>query len=104
MTDSEKLAMLKVMQEEQDEAVLSTYLFLAGQKITLKMYGEGAAGNEVPPQYDAVQLEIAVYLLNKRGMDYTVSHSENGITSTFEKGDVPESLLACVTPYGKVHG
>lgn len=104
MTDSEKISMLKVMQEEQDESVLSTYLFLAGQKITLKMYGTDAAGKEVPPQYDAVQLEIAVYLLGKRGAEGEIAHTENGVSRTWGGADVPDAMLACVTPYARVHG
>ena len=104
MTDSEKIAMLKVMQEEQDEAVLSTYLFLAGRKIILRAFGDTATVEEVPSQYDSIQLEIAVYMLNKRGIDYQTSSSENGVSRGFESADVPESLLAAITPYARVHG
>ena len=104
MTDSEKLAMLKVMQEEQDDGVLSTYLFLAGRKIILRAYGNDATVTKVPSAYDSVQLEIAVYLLNKRGAEYQKSHSENGISRVWGDADVPESLLACITPYARVHG
>ncbi len=104
MTSDEKIAMLKTMQEEQDEDVLSTYLYLAGQKIILRAFGNGVEVTEVPSVYDSVQLEIAVYMLNKRGIDYQTHSSENGIVRDFENGDVPESLLACITPYGRVHG
>ena len=104
MTDSEKIAMLKVMQEEQDENVLSTYLFLAGRKIILRAFGDTTTIEEVPSQYDSVQLEIAVYMLNKIGAEGQTSHGENGISRTWGGADVPEELLASITPYARVHG
>ena len=104
MTDSEKIAMLKVMQEEQDDDVLSTYLYLAGQKIILRAFGDTTTIEEVPSQYDSAQLEIAVYMLNKRGAEGQTSHGENGISRTWGGADVPEELLASITPYARVHG
>lgn len=104
MTDSEKITMLKAMQEEQDDDVLSTYLFLAGQKIILRAFGGGSTATEVPSQYSSIQLEIAVYMLNKRGAEQQTSHSENGISRTWGGADVPEELLAAITPYARVHG
>ena len=55
-------------------------------------------------QYDSVQLEIAVYMLNKRGAEGQTSHGENGISRTWGGADVPEELLASITPYARVHG
>lgn len=103
MTHHEKITMLKTMQEEQDENVLSTYLYLAGQKIILRAFGDATSCQNVPAQYESVQLEIAVYMLNKRGIDYQTSSSENGVSRGFESADVPESLLAVITPYARVH-
>lgn len=104
MTDSEKIAMLKVMQEEQDDDVLSTYLYLAGQKIILRAFGDATSCQNVPAKYDSIQLEIAVYMLNKRGAEGQTSHGENGISRTWGGADVPEELLASITPYARVHG
>ena len=104
MDKSEKLAMLKVMQEEQDDDVLSTYLYLAGRKIILRAFGDASTVTEVPPQYDSVHLEIAAYMLNKRGAEGQTAHAENGVSRTYENADVPEALLAAITPYARVHG
>lgn len=104
MTHHEKITMLKTMQEEQDENVLSTYLYLAGQKIILRAFGDATSCQNVPAQYESVQLEIAVYMLNKRGAEQQTSHSENGISRTWGGADVPEELLASITPYARVHG
>lgn len=103
MTDAEKIEMLKVMQEEQDDDVLSTYLYLAGRKIILRAYGDTSTVTEVPSQYDSIHLEIAAYMLNKRGAEGQTAHSENGVSRTYGSADVPESLLACITPYARVH-
>lgn len=104
MTESEKISMLKIMQEEQDDDVLSTYLYLAGRKIILRAFGDTSTVTEVPEQYSSVQLEIAAYMLNKRGAEGQTSHSENGISRGYENADVPDSMLACITPYARVHG
>lgn len=104
MTDSEKIAMLKMMQEETDDEILSTYLYLAGQKIILRAYGDDTDITEVPSKYVSLQLEIAAYMLNKRGAEGQTSHSENGVSRSYENADIPDSMLAVITPYARVHG
>ena len=59
---------------------------------------------EVPTRYETKQVEIAVYLYNKRGAEGQTSHSENGINRTYESADVPESLMRGITPYVGVFG
>lgn len=49
-------------------------------------------------KYDAVHVEIAAYMINKRGAEGEVSHSENGVSRTYEDGDIPPSLLRAITP------
>lgn len=55
--------------------------------------------SEVPEKYGALQCEIAAYMLNKRGAEGQTSHSENGITRSYENADVPSSMLKVVTPH-----
>ncbi len=101
MTDSEKLNMLKVLVDvegnDKDNA-LTVYLTLAGQKIIAKAYPYDSTQNTVPPEYDVLQCEIAAYLWNKRGAEGQTSHSENGISRSYENGDVPPSMLKSVVP------
>lgn len=100
MNDAEKLAMLRVMVGNSDaDAVLSTYLTLAGRKIINRAYPYDATVTAVPTQYDTLQCEIAAYMLNKRGAEGQTSHSENGISRQYENADVPESMLKAVVPY-----
>lgn len=103
MTDDEKLVILKRMTGEKSAAVLSTYLSLAKSVVLSKAYPYDDGGiDEVPPKYDMVQIEIAVYMLNKRGAEGEVSHSENGVSRTYEDGDIPSSLLRRITPMAGV--
>lgn len=99
MTQTEKLQLLRAMVGESDtEEVLLAYLNIAGRKIINRVYPYGTDETEVPTRYDFLQCEIAAYLLNKRGAEGQTSHSENGISRSYESADVPESLLGAVTP------
>lgn len=99
MTQTEKLQLLKALVGESDtEEVLLAYLNIAGRKILNRAYPYGTDETDVPPRYDFLQCEIAAYLLNKRGAEGQTSHSENGISRSYESADVPESMLGAVTP------
>lgn len=100
MTEIEKLTTLKAMVGDSDaEEVLSTYLKIAGSKIITKAFPYDETIEEVPKRYAILQCEIAAYLLNKRGAEGQISHSENGISRAYENADVPSSMLKTVTPY-----
>ena len=104
MTDAEKLSMLKTMTGEKDEDVLSTYLSIAGNKVLKRAYPFDTTVTTVPDQYAHIQVEIAVYLLNKRGAEGQTAHSENGISRSYEDGDVPPTLLRDIVPFAAVRG
>lgn len=98
MTEEEKLIALKAMVGGSDsDEVLSTYLKLAGRKIINRAYPYDSSVTEVPAQYDTLQCEIAAYMLNKRGAEGQTSHSENGISRSYENADIPSSMLKVVT-------
>ncbi len=100
MTEAEKLEMLKSMcGYEESEIVLSTYLKIAGSKILRKAYPFDNAIQTVPPEYEALQCEIALFLLNKRGDEGQTAHSENGVSRSYENADVPASMLRNVVPH-----
>ena len=75
MTDEEKLTMLKSMTEETDNDVLSTYLTLAKGVVLSRAYPY-TEEDKVPAKYDTVHVEIAAYMLNKRGAEGETAHSE----------------------------
>lgn len=98
MTDTEKLTMLKAMTGEKDESVLSTYLSIAGNKVLKRAYPFDSTVTVVPDRYAYNQVEIAAYLVNKRGAEGETAHSENGISRSYEDGDVPPTLLREIVP------
>jgi hypothetical protein len=100
MTLDERLTTLKVIVGGTDtDEVLSAYLNLAGAKINAKAYPYTPDVIDVPSKYHYLQVEIAAYMLNKRGAEGQMAHSENGISRTYENADVPASMLKSITPY-----
>lgn len=102
MLESEQIEMVKAMTGENDDGTVSVYLKLAGSKICRRAYPFDPAVTEVPEQYQFLQVEIAVYLLNKRGAEGQTGHTENGISRSYESGDVPASMLRQVVPMAGV--
>lgn len=103
MTTEEMTTMLTGMTEETNAATLSTYLLLAKQAVLLRLYPyKDSSEDEVPAKYHGVQVEIAAFMLNKRGAEGEKAHSENGITRSYESGDIPDSLLRRIVPMAGV--
>ena len=98
MTDSQKVERLKALTGETDEVLLNTFLDIAGGKVINKAYPYRSDITTVPAKYEMVQIEIAVFLLNKRGAEGETCDSENGSNRTNESASVPDSMLAGVTP------
>lgn len=105
MTEEQKLSLLKAMidtdEEDVSDETLSAYLYLAGRKIMKKRYPFHTDKTEVPEKYQALQVEIACYLINKRGAEGETTHSENGISRSYESASVPSSMLDGVIPVAK---
>lgn len=91
---------LKGLSFEQDEDTLVLYLDMAKDKIMRKVYPFGYDEQmDLPSKYENLQIEIALYLLNKRGAEGEIIHNENGINRHYADGDVPESMLRGVYPF-----
>ena len=106
MTKEIMINMLRSMIEDDDtsDGVLNTYLEIAAQKILNRMYPykEDYSDMEVPDRYAMIQLNIAVYMLNKRGAEGEIQHIENGIHRNYGSSDVPDGMLKDIVPYCKV--
>lgn len=98
MQESEKIGLVKTLSGETDGNTVSVYLAIAGNKICRKAFPFDPTVTEVPERYGYTQVEIAVYLLNKRGAEGETAHSENGISRSYESGDIPASLLREIVP------
>lgn len=104
MTNKEMKDRLSVLTGETDENILLTFLEIAAEKILTKCYPyeREPVRRHVPAKYQNTQLEIAAYLLNKRGAEGETAHNENGINRSYESASVPESMLRSVIPFASV--
>ena len=102
MTKEVMKTRLSALTGETDDNILLTFLDIAGEKILEKCYPYRHDKREVPARYHSTQLEIAVYLLNKRGAEGETAHSENGINRSYESASVPNSMLKGIVPFASV--
>ena len=102
MTDREKLSILKKMLDSGDttsDEIANTYLAAAEKAVINLVFPFGDGTEVMPEKYDEVQIQIAVYFLNKRGAEGETEHSEGGISRVFESADIPASLRSRIVPY-----
>lgn len=106
MTEQTKIEYLRSIIDDRDEdyGILKIYLDLAGDKILNRMYPfkTDYTGLSVPDRYAMMQINIAVYLLNKRGAEGQVQHIENGIHRNYGNADVPADMLKDIVPMAQV--
>lgn len=88
--------------EESEAEKMRVFLSVAKQKILNRLYPFKSQATVLPAKYEMLQCEIAAYLYNKQGAEGQTGHSENGVSRSYENGDVPESLMRQITPFGKV--
>lgn len=105
MTDQQKLDILArlIEDEEEETATLDAYLSIAGDKILNRMYPfeTDYTGLTVPDRYAMIQINIAVYLMNKRGAEGQIQHIENGTHRNYGSSDVPSEMLRDIVPMAK---
>lgn len=106
MTENYKLKRLKlaVGADSSEEELLLMYLSDAERAILNRLYPLDDTVSVIPDRYSSRQIEIAVYLYNKRGAEGEISHNENGINRTYESASIPDSMLSDIIPYGSVIG
>ena len=101
MTDEEKLARFEVLISPDTASVdlLSSLLEQAEGIVLNRRYPFGVPeGALVPAIYENVQLRVAVELFSKMGAEGQTAHNENGVSRTWEAGDVSPSLLKRIVP------
>lgn len=101
MLPCEKLRILRKKLDSNDtttDEVANAYLTEAERIVVNLAYPFGKGNEVMPDKYSYEQIEIAVYLLNKRGAEGEISHSEGGISRTYEAADIPVSLRSRITP------
>lgn len=106
MTPAEKLARLKLRIPADDRTEISDDELLvlideAGELILNRMYPFTRPSNvvAVPARYENIQIQIAIELVNRKGAEGEMSHSENGTVRSYESGSVSSSLLKKIAPH-----
>ena len=100
MTDAEKIALVEAMTDETNVTTISAFLSMAGEAICHYCDPYGTVDQQnIIAKYGSAQAKLASYFLNKRGADGQTSHSENGISRSYESGDIPPSIMREITPF-----
>lgn len=86
MLESEKISLVQSLSGETEVGTVAAYLSLAGDKVCRRAFPFDPTATQVPDEYAMTQVELAVHLLNRRGNEGLLSHSENGYSDTFESG------------------
>lgn len=96
------LTMLAYMTDltlESDSSVLEVYLSLAEALIMRRLYPFGEPeGATLPSSLEVKTLEVAAYMINKRGAEGQTAHRENGVDRTYAAGGVPDDMLREIIP------
>ena len=101
MTTEQKIEKLKVL-ISPDTATndLLSYLLEQSEGIILnRRYPFGAPeGATLSPLHEQIQLRVALELFTKMGAEGQTQSMENGVSRTWEAGDVSPSLLRQIIP------
>jgi hypothetical protein len=98
--NEELLKLLKITYgDDEDDSVLSAFLCLAESRVRNRLYPYGNGNEVVPRKYRMKIVEIATYLLNKRGAEGETQHKEGDITRIYENGDIPDSMMEDIIPF-----
>lgn len=101
MTELERM---KLRTNEADENVLNDCLESAKNAILARRYPFSEWPEILPERFVDLQFRIAMDLYNKIGAEGQLSHSENGVSRTYESSWISEQLLQEVTPLVGVPG
>lgn len=100
MSENEKIALCQQMIPDANvtPGVISAYLNLSMQRIVDRLYPFGSVLMDLPSRYDMLQCELAVRMIARRGGEGEVSHSENGISRSWDSADDMD-LLQRIVPF-----
>lgn len=108
MTDSEKVARVKVLVENDPVAtdeVVAVYLDSAHSAMLERLFPlhPEKTVEDIPARYDTIQCELAARYFLRRGWQAELNHEENGVNrqaASVDDADILEKL----TPFAKVGG
>lgn len=91
---------LEEMLESAKNIILGLRFPYGNWPTQIKQANDGALEHEtvLEPQYKDLQIRVAVDLYNKIGAEGEISHSENGISRSYESSWVSKELLDEIVP------
>lgn len=108
MEDTVILKLIKNATDETDEDILSAFLEMAREVIIAKRYCNTITKptdeekEEYLAAHTATQVNVATYLLNKRGAEGELHHSENGTLRIYSSAGVPDEMTRDIIPLAEV--
>lgn len=78
----------KILKDEISEAIKVSY-----DAVLNRLYPFDLTKTEIPERYISAMLQIAVVLINKKGIEGETTHKEGSVSQTFEGSDIPQSML-----------
>lgn len=101
MTDEQMQAMTRALVgDPRFDDVIETYIDLAKGAVVQRLFPfeDKDEWDKVPHKHHARTCEIAAYLINRRGAEGETSHSENGVSRSYECAGIPASYFDGMTP------
>lgn len=97
MSDENKLQAVKILLKDDAELysddVIAIALAFAKSSILRHVYPFQPERTDFPAVYDDLQVTIAIAMLDKMGAEGESSHSENGISRTWQDADAARAFL-----------
>ena len=89
MTDEQKVQMVQNLISDMTVTaeMIQLYLSLASDWIVRKVWPLGGEPFELPAMYDLIQVQKAVRLISRIGGEGEISHTENGISRSYDSVD-----------------
>lgn len=84
------------------DAVLTDCLENAKHAILSRRFPYGEYPDDVEPRYKDLQYRLAIEIYNRRGAEGEMSHSENGISRSWDGSWASSQLLNEIVPFAGV--
>lgn len=103
MTDAQKAIIIRAQVDTDiTDATIDAYLAIAGDRVLLRLYPYGATVTTVPTMYEYLQCVLAARMINRIGAEGEISHSENGISRTWDSASDEDVLSQIISNVGVI--
>ena len=101
MTDEQMAEMVKeLVDEPRFDRFVPHYLERAKSAMMEHLFPfEDVEWSDVPVKHHGTVVEIAVYLVNRRGGEGETTHSESGVSRSYESAGIPASYFKGIVPH-----